>query len=139
MGHPPFLAAITLAWVGKLRQRGSFVVRMAAAFFVSIILFTFSRSFLLSGILLAATGYFMIMMAATINTILQHEAVDNMRGRVMSIYSTAFLGLPPIGSLIAGLLARGMSPGHALAGMCTLALVGSLMVYGKTKGLQDLD
>ena len=81
----------------------------------------------------------MIMMAATINTILQHEAGDNMRGRVMSIYSTAFLGLPPIGSLIAGLLARVMSPGHALAGMCTLALAGSLTVFGKTRGLQDLD
>jgi MFS family permease len=138
-GLGAFLAAITLAWVGKLRQRGSFVVRMAAAFFISIILFTFSRSFLISGILLAATGYFMIMMAATINTLLQHEATDCMRGRVMSIYSTAFLGLPPIGSFIAGSLTKVMTPGHALAGMCTLALIGSITVFRKTRGLQELD
>jgi predicted MFS family arabinose efflux permease len=138
-GVGAFLAAITLAWVGKLRQRGSFVIRMAAAFFVSIILFTFSHSFLISGLLLAATGYFMIMLAATINTLLQHLAADHMRGRVMSIYSTAFLGLPPIGSLIAGLLTRAMTPGHALAGMCTVALVGSLMVFGKTSELRGLD
>ena len=81
----------------------------------------------------------MIMLAATINTLLQHLAADHMRGRVMSIYSTAFLGLPPIGSLIAGLLTRAMTPGHALAGMCTIALVGSLMVFGKTTGLKGLD
>ena len=40
-----------------------------------------------------------------VNTLLQHLAEDFMRGRVMSIYATAFLGFAPIGSLIAGSLA----------------------------------
>jgi hypothetical protein len=57
----------------------------------------------------------------------------------MSIYSTAFLGLPPIGSFIAGSLTKVMTPGHALTGMCTLALIGSITVFRKTRGLQELD
>ena len=51
-------------------------------------------------------GYCMIISVATINSTLQHLAEDHMRGRVMSIYSTAFLGLPPIGCLIAGSLSH---------------------------------
>jgi MFS family permease len=138
-GLGAFLAAITLAWVGKLRQRGSFVIRMAAAFFVSIILFTFSHSFLVSGLLLAATGYFMIMLAATINTLLQHLAADHMRGRVMSIYSTAFLGLPPLGCLIAGSLSHLFYAPHVIAGMCSLAIGGRLAVYVNKEGWRVLD
>jgi MFS family permease len=86
-----------------------------------------------------AAGYCMIIMVATINALLQHLAEDPMRGRVMSIYSTAFLGLPPIGSLVAGLLARVISPAHALAGMSAVALVGSLAVFAKSAELRTLD
>ena len=66
-----------------------------AGFYAAIIAFTFSRNFYLSGLLLAVAGYCMIISVATINSLLQHLAEDHMRGRVMSIYSTAFLGLPP--------------------------------------------
>jgi hypothetical protein len=62
-----------------------------------------------------------------------------MRGRVMSIYSTAFLGLPPIGCLIAGLMAHAIGAPLAIAGMSTLALAGSLGVFLGREGLRELD
>jgi hypothetical protein len=62
-----------------------------------------------------------------------------MRGRVMSIYSTAFLGLPPIGCLIAGLLSRLITPAHAIAGMSALALIGTMAVFAGMKELRELD
>jgi MFS family permease len=99
-GAGAFLGAITIAWASHLRRRGLFVLRGSIGFFASIIAFTFSRNFYLSGFLLMAAGYCMIITAATINSLLQHLAEDHMRGRVMSIYSTAFLGLPPIGCLV---------------------------------------
>jgi MFS family permease len=138
-GTGAFFGAITIAYVGGIRRRGQFVIRSGSGFFSSIILFTFSRNFLLSGFALMAAGYCMIIMVATVNALLQHLAEDPMRGRVMSIYSTAFLGLPPIGSLIAGLLARAISPAHALAGMSAVALAGSLVVFGKSRELRALD
>jgi hypothetical protein len=57
----------------------------------------------------------------------------------MSIYSTAFLGLPPIGCLIAGSLARVISAPHAIAGMAALALLGSTGVYAGRRALRELD
>jgi len=62
-----------------------------------------------------------------------------MRGRVMSIYSTAFLGLPPIGCLIAGSLSRLITPAHAIAGMASVALVATLAVFMGMRELRELD
>ncbi len=138
-GAGAFLGAITIAYMAHIRRRGLFVVRASVGFFIAIIAFTFSRRFYLSGIMLMVAGYCMIITAATINSLLQHLAEDHMRGRVMSIYSTAFLGLTPIGCLIAGSLARVISAPHAIAGMAALALLGSMGVYWGRKGLRDLD
>ncbi len=138
-GAGAFLGAITIASVGHMRRRGLFVVRASAGFYAAIIVFTFSRNFYLSGFLLTVAGYCMIISVATINSLLQHLAEDHMRGRVMSIYSTAFLGLPPIGCLIAGSLARIFSAPHAIAGMSVLALLAAWGVYLGRKGLRELD
>jgi MFS family permease len=138
-GVGAFFGAVTIAYLAHLHNRGKLVVRAGSGFFLSIILFTFSRSFLLSGLLLMGAGYFMVVMVATINARLQHLADESMRGRVMSIYSTAFLGLPPIGSLAAGVLARGISPAHAIAFMSAAALVASWAVFATSKELRELD
>ncbi|HEY2232812.1 MAG TPA: MFS transporter, partial [Candidatus Angelobacter sp.] len=138
-GAGAFLGAITIASLMHLRRRGLFVARASAGFYAAIIGFTFSRNFYLSGLLLAVAGYCMIISVATINSLLQHLAEDHMRGRVMSIYSTAFLGLPPIGCLIAGSLSHLFYAPHVIAGMCSLAIGGSLAVYVNKEGLRQLD
>jgi predicted MFS family arabinose efflux permease len=138
-GAGAFLGAVTIASLAHLRRRGLFVVRASAGFYAAIIAFTFSRNFYLSGLLLAVAGYCMIISVATINSLLQHLAEDHMRGRVMSIYSTAFLGLPPIGCLIAGSMAHLIGAPLAIAGMSALALLGSLGVFLRREGLRKLD
>lgn len=138
-GIGSFFGAGTIAYLGKVARRGRFIFSAALGFFAAIIAFTFSRSFLLSGALLMLAGYCMILMVATINSVLQHLSDDNMRGRVMSIYSTAFLGLPPIGSLIAGSLARVVTAPHAIAGMVAVAMVGAIVVYASRTALRQLD
>ncbi|HEY7404998.1 MAG TPA: MFS transporter [Candidatus Angelobacter sp.] len=138
-GAGAFLGALTIASFTHIRRRGVFVVRAAAVFYLAIIAFTFSRNFYLSGFFLALAGYCMIVSVATVNSLLQHLAADQMRGRVMSIYSTAFLGLPPIGCLVAGSLTHLFSAAHVIAGMTALALLGSLGVYWKREGLRELD
>jgi MFS family permease len=127
-GVGAFLGALTMAYLSGVRSSSASITTSGMAFFTSIILFTFSHSFYLSGLLLMATGYSMVMMVATINARLQHLAEDHMRGRVMSIYSTAFLGLPPIGNLIAGTFSHIFSAPHVLAGMSAVALVATLFV-----------
>jgi len=138
-GAGAFLGAITIASVMRIRRRGLFVVRALAGFYAAIIAFTFSRNFYFSGLLLTVAGYCMIISVATINSLLQHLAEDQMRGRAMSIYSTAFLGLPPIGCLIAGSMAHVIGAPLAIAGMSALALLASLGVYLRREGLRELD
>ncbi len=137
-GAGAFFAAATVAHLSGERRSRTFVVRAGEAFFLAIVLFTFSRSFYLSCALLMIAGYSMVMMVATINTLLQHMTEDHMRGRVMSIYSAAFLGLPPIGSLIAGLLTHLFTTPHVIAGMSVVAMVGSLFLLPKSNESKNL-
>ncbi|MEO8727586.1 MAG: hypothetical protein ABI383_15855 [Acidobacteriaceae bacterium] len=56
-------------------------------------------------------------MVANVNTALQHRSSDALRGRVMSIYATAFLGLVPLGSLFPGAVGNVLHPPYVIAGM----------------------
>jgi MFS family permease len=138
-GAGAFLGAATIAYLGRVKCRGRFVVRAGTLFLIAAIAFTFSRNFLLSGVLLMVAGYSMILMVATVNTLMQHLASDEMRGRVMSMYATAFLGFAPIGSLLAGSLAGVISAPYAIAAMSALALLGSWMLYFTQSELRRLD
>ena len=137
-GVGAFLGSITVAWLGRANLRGSFVVRAATLFFAAVIGFSLSRKFFLSGALLVVAGYAMILMVATVNTLLQHLSSEAMRGRVMSFYATAFLGFAPIGSLIAGSLAGVITAPYAIAIMSAVALVSTWLLYWSRPELRTL-
>jgi MFS family permease len=75
-------------------------------------------------ILLAACGFMAMMESASSNTILQTIVDDDKRGRVMSFYAMAFLGVAPIGSLLAGSLASRIGSPHVVqigGAICAIA------------------
>lgn len=75
-------------------------------FSAGMIFFSFSNDLWVSMAVLIAVGFgFMVQMASS-NTILQTIVEDDKRGRVMSLYSMAFMGMTPVGSLVAGYLAN---------------------------------
>lgn len=78
----------------------------AATFGLGLILFSFSRFFFISLVLLVIVGLGMMLQMASCNTMLQTIVDDNKRGRVMSFYTMAFMGTAPFGSLLAGSLAK---------------------------------
>lgn len=67
-----------------------------------LIAFSMSRAVWLSMSIMLFTGFGMIVMIASCNTLIQTVIDDDKRGRVMSIYSMSFIGMAPFGSLIAG-------------------------------------
>ena len=73
------------------------------------------------------------------NVSIQHLSSDAMRGRMMSIYATSFLGLPPIGALVAGELSRHIDTGHALAMMASVALMSFVGFFAFSQPLRELD
>jgi len=79
------------------------IIPLAAILFGSgLILFSFSRFFVLSLFLMVITGLGMMLQMASSNTMLQTIADNDKRGRVMSFYTMAFMGTAPFGSLLAG-------------------------------------
>jgi hypothetical protein len=57
----------------------------------------------------------------------------------MSIYATSFLGLPPLGALMAGELSRYMATGHVLALMASTATLMFVAVFSGSRALRELD
>ena len=89
----------TVVGLGRALLAGAFL------FGAALVAFGFSRSIWLSFPLLVLVGVGMMVHTAASNTILQTIATDGMRGRIISLYSLAFLGTAPLGSLYAGSLA----------------------------------
>jgi MFS family permease len=138
-GAGAVLGAMTVAFMGVLRHRGRLVTICGALFYLAIIGISFSRSFPLSECLSLVEGYNGILMISCFNVTIQHLSSDEMRGRVMSIYATGFLGLPPLGSLLAGELSRHIATGHALAMMAGLAGFIFVAFYAFSRPLRELD
>ena len=128
-GGGAFLAAVTLAFMHNVKRRGRIVFLAGLAFCAFVAGFALSRNQWLTAFLLMCTGYFMILMVANVNVMLQHLSEDKMRGRVMSIYATAFLGFSPLGSLLAGSLAETFTAPISIAAMAAVAIVIISMIY----------
>jgi MFS family permease len=109
----------------KYMQAGVFV------FFISVFAFSFSHTLLLSLLLLVATGWGMISIVATCNTLLQEIIPDELRGRVMSFYTMMFMGTMPIGSFIAGTLGQTLGVIWAVRIGSILCLSISLFLFKK--------
>jgi MFS family permease len=86
----------------------------AAVFGIGLIAFSFSRSFIISLILMVFTGLGMMMQMAASNTVLQTIVDDDKRGRVMSFYTMAFMGIAPFGSMLAGGLAKAIGAPYTI-------------------------
>ncbi len=75
---------------------------------------SYSRALTLSLILMAVIGFGLLVISVSINMILQSIVEDDKRGRVMSLYTSAFLGLVPVGALLAGVLADRIGATHTV-------------------------
>src|SRR5579884_4010343 len=104
-GVGALLGALTLAARSGLKGLGRWVAFSCAGFGVSLTAFALSRSFWLSAALLIPVGYSMMLQMAASNTLIQAMVPDELRGRVMAVYSMMFMGMAPVGSLFAGVMA----------------------------------
>jgi MFS family permease len=103
-GIGALFGAMTLAIREDVRGLGKWIAYTCAGFGVSLILFGESRSFWLSAIFLVFAGYSMMVQMAASNTLVQTMSPDELRGRVMAVYSMMFIGMAPFGALLAGAL-----------------------------------
>jgi MFS family permease len=116
--------ALLLASRQSVKGLGRWVAISAGAFGISLIVFAVSRSYWLSCALLLPVGFAMMLEMGSSNTLIHTMSPDHLRGRVMSVYSMMFMGMAPIGALIAGVAAGRWGAPATVAGggiVCMLA------------------
>ena len=120
---------ISLAARKDVRGLASHIVFGAALAGVSLMIFGESKFLWLSLIAIMLTGFGIILVAMGSSMILQTIVDDEKRGRVMSFFTVAFLGMSPLGSLAAGSLAHAIGAGHTLliGGAC--CVIGSFALW----------
>lgn len=136
-GLGALIGALSLAMRKELRGLGRWIMIASLSFGISLILFALSRSFWLSVVLLIPVGFSMMVQMAASNTLIQTMTPDNLRGRVMAIYSMMFMGLAPFGSLLAGTLANhlGAPETIVIGGIC--CIVGAVIFGYQLPALRE--
>lgn len=118
---------------GKLVTIGSFVLPLC------LLLFTFMRWLPLSLAALAGAGLGMIMIFNSSNALVQSQIPDELRGRVMSVYSLIFFGSMPLGALMAGSVAGFI--GEPMTGMlcAVITLIFAVVIWIFVPKLRQLE
>jgi MFS family permease len=130
--------ALFLASRKSVLGLGRIIVISSLIFGVGLISFSLSSRLLPSLILMVVVGFGMMVQMASTNTVLQTIVEEDKRGRVMSLYTMAFMGMVPFGSLLAGALADtiGVPQTVAFGGAC--CIVGSLLFARKLPEMRKM-
>lgn len=123
-GVGALVSALSLVLRKSVRGLLKMLPIAAASFGTGLFLFGLSHAVWLSLLLMVVVGFGMMQGLTASNTIIQTLVPEDKRGRVMSYYTAAFVGMAPFGSLLAGALAHWIGAPH------TVMLTGSCCVVG---------
>ncbi len=118
-------------------RKGGTVTAGSLAFPFFLVAFAFARGYITACLLLVAVGFAFVLQNAPANSLLQELVPDHLRGRVMAIYVSLFLGLMRVGSLLIGSLASLTSATAALAGLSVASLVAAAWIRHRYPELQE--
>lgn len=124
-GIGALIGALVMASRESLKGLGTWVAVSATGFGVFLIAFGFSRIYWLSLVILVPAGFTMMIEMGSSNTLIQSMVPDRLRGRVMSVYSMMFMGMAPMGSLLAGAAADRLGAPWTVAAGGILCIAGA--------------
>ncbi|MDA8091286.1 MAG: MFS transporter [Nitrospiraceae bacterium] len=129
--------AIFLASRKDTVQLGMITPLAAAIFGIGLMAFSGSRVLWLSMPLISLAGFGMMVQMASSNMVLQNIVEDSKRGRVMALFTMAFMGMTPFGSLTAGWLASRIGAPYTtfISGVC--CVLGSLVFSIRLPSLKE--
>jgi len=140
MGVGSFIGAMSLAIKSRSGPSLKYLVggALGASLFMSIL--GLQANFILSSIILFIIGLCSITFTALVNSTIQLNSADHMRGRVMSVYSLVFGGVVPIGSLFAGTVTEYFgAPGCMIISGVIGIVVTAYVIYVLRKHKSEID
>jgi MFS family permease len=136
MGVGALAGALLMA--SRARPSRRLLVASTFAFGFVTVLLAVSPGYLWGVVLLVPLGAAGVLFVSTTNSLLQLNADDAMRGRVMALWAVVFLGSTPIGGPLTGLLVRGFGVRAAVAvgGVAALATAAGAYLALRRRQLQ---
>lgn len=113
--------ALLIAWLGQRRPRGQMWAIGSLVMPVALAVFAAARWLPLSVAAMIGLGWSFMIQANTSNALVQTSIPDDLRGRVMGIYTLVFFGTMPLGSLLAGSVADWLGE-PAIVMLCAVIL-----------------
>jgi len=121
------LGAIVMASIGHRLDRRRVIPNATLLFAASLAASTAHASFGLALVGLAVAGFGSVLAAISTNALLQVDAPDHLRGRVMGFYSFVVLGLAPFGSLQAGFVSEHLGVRVSFLAGAIICGIGALL------------
>jgi len=136
LGVGSLASALSLVLRKSVRGLLKMIPIAAAIFGTGLVLFGLSHVLWLSMVLLLVVGFGMMQGLTASNTIIQTIVPEDKRGRVMSYYTVAFVGMAPFGSLMAGALAHliGAATTVVISGIC--CMLGSAWFFTRMPSIR---
>jgi predicted MFS family arabinose efflux permease len=103
-GLGSILGALTVAWLGNVRNKGRIALTMMTCLGAGMAGFALSSRLAVSYFMMFLVGAAMIAVFAMVSSLVQLITTNEMRGRVISVYNCAFRGGMPLGNLVTGKL-----------------------------------
>jgi MFS family permease len=117
---------------------GRWISFASGIFGIGLILLSFSKTLWLSLAILYFIGFGMMVQMASSNTIIQTIVDDDKRGRVMSFYTMSFLGMAPIGSLLAGSIASKIGTPSTILISGIVCIIGAVLFTKQLPSIRKL-
>jgi MFS family permease len=136
-GVGALISAFSLAVRKTVLGLGRMIPIAAISFGAGLILFGLSRVMWFSMLMMLLTGFGMMQGMAASNTIIQTVVPEDRRGRVMSYYTLAFVGMAPFGSLLGGGLAHKLGAPHTLIVTGTVVILGGLWFATRLNAMRE--
>lgn len=137
-GVGALVSALSLALRKSVRGLTTMIQIAAIMFGTGLILFGLSHHLALSLFLMLIVGFGMMQGLAASNTVIQTLVPEDKRGRVMSYYTVAFVGMTPFGSLLAGALAHRFGAPHAVMITGAFCLAGAAWYTTQLKSIRTI-
>lgn len=129
MGLGSLLGAVFVSSRSRSQNKKSFIFVGLFTCCLSLLAFAFSRNLWLSHILLFFAGFGLITYISTVNSLVQLMAPDQLRGRVIAVYLTMFVGMMPVGNFLSGLIAQRSSATFAIGFGATMVFLLTCCLY----------
>jgi MFS family permease len=138
LGVGAILGAITTAQRGQVPGRGRLLLASFMAYGASTVIAVLSRWQSVSMAFLCVAGFCLTTAFSTLNTLVQENAPEGMRGRVLSIFGLAFRGGNPFGSLVAGGLVKELGAPLVMGAFAGVLALGAAATWLRHARLREI-